>query len=97
MYQCSYKILTSPQPPTFIGNDYFCDTGSTHHYHYGDDPLWDGAGCGPTDTCCSLNNPPWFYKHTSTTMSNNIEMRICSDQEVNNEDTPIETIELYIK
>ena len=38
-----------------------------------------------------------LYKHTSTTMSDNIEMRICSDQNVDNEDTPIETIELYVK
>ena len=64
---------------------------------HNDYPLWDGAGCGLANTCCSLNNPPWFYKHTSTTMSDNIEMRICSDQNVDNEDTPIETIELYVK
>ena len=100
---CTNVHKTSLQPPTLsIGNDYFCDTGSTHHYQYifyGDDPLWDGAaaGCGPANTCCSLNNPPWFYKHISTSTSNNIEMRMCSDQVVDNEGTPIETIELYVK
>ena len=32
-----------------MGNDYFCDTGSSGHYaivFYSDDPLWDGASCG---------------------------------------------------
>ena len=97
---CINVHQTSPQPPSFIGNDYFCDTGSTHHYQYifhGDDPLWDGAGCGPANTCCSLNNPPWFYKHLSTTTQDNIEMRMCEDSNTADEDTPIEIIELYVK
>ena len=44
---------TTP-PPEFLGNDYFCDTGSSSRYaniFYSDDPLWDGAGCGPQSTC----------------------------------------------
>ena len=43
-------------PPAFVGGDFFCDTGSEEHvvdsYFYGNDPLWDGAGCGPLNTCC---------------------------------------------
>ena len=42
-------------PPDFVGNDYFCDTGSAEHFQhifYGDidDPLWDGAGCDQITT-----------------------------------------------
>ena len=90
----------SLSPPSFVGNDYFCDTGSAHRYQgilYQDDPLWDGAGCGPLNTCCSLNNPPWFYKHLSTTTCDAIEMRMCTSELVVNEDAPIENIELYVK
>ena len=97
---CTNVHQTSPQPPNFIGNDYFCDTGTAHRYEYilhSDDPLWDGAGCGPANTCCSLNNPPWFYKQLSSTSRDKIEMRICSDQHVDNEDSPVEIIELYVK
>ena len=97
---CINVHQTSPQPPSFVGSDYFCDTGSTHRYQYifyPDDPLWDGARCGPANTCCSLNNPPWFYKQLSTATHDSIEMRICSDQVVSNEDTPVEIIELYVK
>ena len=53
---------------------------------YPNDPLWDGAGCGPLNTCCSLNNPP-----------DDIEMRLYSDEGSDNEDTPIEVINLYIQ
>ena len=49
-------------PPPFIGNNYFCATGSERHFRtdtfYGDDPLWDGDGCSPRNTCCSFNTPP---------------------------------------
>ena len=47
--------------PTFVGQDYFCDSGVQgiiRSRGFKDDPLWDGAGCGPTSICCSFNNPP---------------------------------------
>ena len=37
--------------PPFIGNNYFCETGTDEsavlNHLYCDDPLWDGKGCGP--------------------------------------------------
>ena len=52
-----------PYSTSFVGNDYFCDTGShVPHIIFASDPLWDGAGCGPSSTCCTFNNPPWFCK-----------------------------------
>ena len=86
--------------PPFIGQDYFCETGSRSKYQYifhDQDPLWDGEGCGPQSTCCSFNNPPWFCKELSQSTTNDIELRICSDQGSNNEDTPIEMFELYVQ
>ena len=88
-------------PPAFVGNDYFCDTGSTSlimsFIFYGDDPLWDGAGCGPLSTCCSFNNPPWFYKQLPQSTTDDIEMRVCRDEDSSNEDIEIETVEIYIQ
>ena len=87
-------------PPGFVGNDYFCDTASAdrfQHIFYGDDPLWDGAGCGPNNNCCDLNNPPWFHKQLGvpSTTADNIEMRLCCNG--CNEDTPVEMIEIYVQ
>ena len=86
--------------PSFVGNDYFCDTGSTtylRHIFYPNDPLWDGQGCGSHSTCCTFNTPPWFFKTLSSSVSDNLELRICSDEQHASEDTPLEKIELYVQ
>ena len=89
-----------PAVPTFVGNDYFCDTRSQNYYQYilyGDDPLWDGAGCGEYNTCCEFNSPPWFRKEISPPTSDDIEMRLCTDQGPNNENVNFEILELYVQ
>ena len=96
------NIRNNPLPavPPFVGQDYFCDTGSENHYQYifyGDDLLWDGAGCGHFSTCCSLNSPPWFLKQLSPPTSDDIEMRLCANEDRNNEDITFETLEIYVQ
>ncbi len=82
-----------------MGNVYFCDTGSSGRYQNnrfdGGDPLWDGAGCGPLNTC-SFNNPPWFYKEQPEPTTDDIEMRVCSDEFRHQEDFAIENIDIRI-
>ena len=88
-------------PPEYVGDDYFCDTGSADLYmnerFYSDDPLWDGAGCGPLNACCSFNNPPWFYKELPQSTTDDIEMRVCKDQDAINEDIAVEVISIYVQ
>ncbi len=82
--------------PPFIGNEYFCDTASSEHYHlkfYSYDPLWDGSGCGALNTCC--NNPPWFVKPEATT--DDIEIRLCTDQVLSDEDINFEKLDIYVQ
>ena len=93
----------SPPPavPDFIGHDYFCDTGSENQFQtifYEADPLWDGAGCGQFNTCCSWNSPPWFLKNISPPTSDDIEVRLCSDAtSQNDEDINFESLEIYVQ
>ncbi len=96
--------LTSPYTgvvPPFIGQDYFCETGSRQAFSfnifYSDDPLWDGQGCGGTSTCCEFNNPPWFCKQLPQPTTDDIELRLCGDEVISNEDMPIEIAEIYIR
>ena len=98
---CTNRDLSSSAtpPPSFVGDDYFCDTGSAEpfqHIFYGDDPLWDGAGCGPLNDCCTLNNPPWFRKQLPSATADDIEMRICRSP-TPDEDTPVEVIEIHVQ
>ena len=83
----------------FLGDDYFCDTGSENQVQkifYGGDPLWDGAGCGPFNTCCSWNSPPWFRKELSPPTSDDIEMRL-GVSNYQNADVYIESLEIYVQ
>ena len=88
--------------PSFVGNDYFCETGVPPgqywgNFFYADDPLWDGQGCGPTSTCCTFNNPPWFCKQLPQSTNADLEVRLCSAASANLENTPIELVEIYVK
>ena len=93
---------TSPPPvvPSYVGDDYFCDTGSENNLQsifYGDDPLWDGAGCGEYNTCCEFNSPPWFRKEISPPISDDIEMRLCATGNRFQGDMNFETLEIYVQ
>ena len=86
--------------PPFVGNDYFCDTGSRNHWQtkfYSDDPLWDGSGCGSTSSCCSFNSPPWFCKELPQPTTDDIEVRVCTNYLPSYEDITIKAIELYVQ
>ncbi len=98
---CSNTAVTY-STPSFVGNDYFCETGTTlpccpKGMFFSDDPLWDGQNCGADSTCCSHNTPPWFYKELSVATRNDVEVRICSDMGTNQDDTPFKVLELYVK
>ena len=88
-----------PHSTSFVGNNYFCDSGNQVNdipgIFHPNDPLWDGQGCGPNSTCCQLNNPPWFCKTLLNSTSNNLEVRICNGG--NSDDTPIQLLELYVQ
>ena len=87
--------------PLFMGNDYFCESGVNSGYTrqrlYPDDPLWDGEGCSSSSSCCSFNNPPYFTKQLPSPTSDPIEARLCGAGGNNDEDTPVEFMELYVK
>jgi len=88
--------------PSFVGQNYFCESGITSGFTNGlfyanGDPLWDGQGCGPTSSCCTFNSPPWFNVQLPSSTTDNIEVRICSDQGTNVDGSPIQLMELYVK
>ena len=100
---CTHTQQSLPDAaiPAFVGSDYFCETGSRDTFEfarfYDGDPLWDGQGCGPESTCCGFNSPPWFCKDVGETTTDDIEMRICGNEILSNEDTPVEIVELYVQ
>ena len=68
----------------------------TNHF-YSENPLWDGQGCGPYNSCCQFNNPPWFCKQLLKPTNRDIEVRLMAtgvNQYLEAEDTPIEKIDI---
>ncbi len=61
------------------------------------DPLWDGEGCGSGSTCCELNGPPYFCKSLTESTADDIEVRICSDENLSLADTSIQLIEIFVQ
>ena len=96
-WSCSCSSSSNwPYSTSFVGNDYFCDTGNhaSAHGPYPDDALWDGAGCGPSSTCCTFNNPPWFCKTLPQPTTDDLEVRICDS--IARTDTAIQLMEIYV-
>ena len=87
--------------PAFVGDDFFCESGLHSAWKrqfilFPDDVLWDGQNCTSNSTCCQLNNPPWFTKNLTAT-TDDIELRICTNNSPDHEDVPLELIELYVQ
>ena len=51
------------------------------------------SGCGPKNNCCSYNRL-WFCTELDQSASDDIELRLCTDQPTHDEDVQIEPIEI---
>ena len=87
---------------SFIGNNYFCESGNPSRSGttilYSSDPLWDGQNCGSLEaTCCSAPNLPWFHRNFKTSITDYLELRVCGSAGSNHEDVPVNFFEIYVK
>ena len=82
------------QPPSFVGQHFYCDGRDNADRWYTDDPLWDRNGCPAGNTCCDPPNLPWFHRTLNTSSTANIEVRWCQDE--GGENVGVELLELYI-
>ncbi len=99
---CLEGNTVTPGIPSFVGENYFCETASdaesiANGQVFENDPLWDGAGCTGINRCCSFNNPPFFYTTLPRPTSDNIEMRVCTDEIGSHENIAVRTIELFVR
>ena len=75
-------------PPSFIGDNYFCDG----EYN---GALWDGQNC--TTSCCLFHSPPWFKASLPAPTSDAIEVRISADQQSPNESVFIGALKIFVQ
>ena len=106
-HYCYCDVQTRPYsypalPPSFVGNDYFCEAGMSGQFVRYDrliseNPLWDGQNCGQNSTCCSMNSPPYFMKDLPAPTTDDIEVRLCSIWPTRGSNYPIDLLEIYVK
>ena len=100
-HECPCAPNSTVTVPSFIGNDYFCESGSPGKWQFNvlyTNPLWDGQQCGLIEkACCLAPGLPWFHKTLNSPTTDYIELRVCSDQAQSNEDSPVGYYEIYVK
>ena len=99
-YNCPCAKYPGDSPPSFVGNDYYCESGAYGTYTLNtwyNDPLWDGKNCPAGNSCCSNAGMPWFGKVLPQPSEDDIEARLCCTHSPSDEDFGVELLELYIQ
>ena len=100
---CPCNTGATSTVPSFVGEHYYCESGTnsspSHDTVYTADPLWDGNNCPSVETpCCNGTGLPWFFRdYGNATITDYIELRVCGNDVRNNEDTPVQLYEIYVK
>ena len=96
---CPCSVYGGYGAPSFVNNNYYCESGSVYrpdyYAYFLNDTLWDGAGC--IDSCCDDTTQPWFYHQLNQATQEDIEARICDEGPFSRMATLIDQLELYIQ
>lgn len=91
------------QAPAFVGNNYYCESGTNSHVTntsvlYREDALWDGEQC-PRDvnSCCDRTGQPWFLHQLPMNEYQHLEVRICQDKPFSSSAILVEKLQLFIQ
>jgi len=102
-YNCPCAHISGPDPPSFVGDHYYCESGVIGSYscseYYSSDVLWDGKKChGSNNNCCTNTDLPWFFRQFARPVEgSDLEVRNCHSENGSNEDIVLERLELYIQ
>ena len=100
---CPCAVTPGPDPPSFVGEHYYCQSGSASFPHndtyYTDAPLYLGVDCNnDKDNCCANVGLPFFFRRFPTPLQyKQVEVRICTNEEFPEEAALVEALMLFIK
>ena len=94
---CPCSKTSRMQVPSFVGSDYYCESGCPGIFDqssfYWNDVMWDGGQCGILETdCCTTPGEPWFHKVLDVPSIDDVEIRICIDQQTGDENTLVSAV-----
>ena len=102
-FNCPCADTPGTNPPLFVGDHYYCESGNAggydHTIYHHSDVLWDGKQCvGSENNCRAYPDMPWFYRQLARSVTGeNLEVQNCHWENNDNEDTPVEHLELYVQ
>ncbi len=104
---CPCSTNAARTTPSYIGENYFCESGTADlevdpAETFVNDPIWDGQNCESTQDpgCCTrgdLGNGEWFYREFTVPFTPDVELRICTDGTIDDEDIGLQLLELYFQ
>ena len=100
---CNTGVTNTNTVQSFVGEDYYCESGTDSNPSksqvYSADPLWDGNNCPSKEApCCTGTGLPWFFRdYGNAIITDYIELRVCGNSGWNDEDTPVQLYEIYVK
>jgi len=98
VFSCSgHWPLPSDLGPGFVDGHYFCDGLSEEGGCVR--PLWSESGSGLDGSSSGQTSMSrmWFCVELGQTVTEDVQLRVCGNEDVSNEDTPLETVMLYVQ
>ena len=69
------------KPPSFAGNNYYCESGTSTKPGSADffpkDPLWDGKGFNNLEVPCHKDMMPYFKRTYDSAITDHITVKLC--------------------
>ena len=56
-----------------------------------------GFNCFTNSACCDNPNLPWFYRDLHMATMDDIEVRICTNEDFSDEGILVDNLELYVQ
>ena len=88
--ECPCNNPNQGQVPSFIANKYFCE------FENSGSAVWDNVNCTSAN-CCTFNDPPWFSVSLPASTTEDLEVRICSDEDSSSERVQLSQIQLFVQ
>ena len=99
---CPCATGSTVKVPDFIGNNYFCESGNPDETAvpgkvYFTDTLWNMNACNEVEaSCCKEGKDDYIYAVLPSSTTDDIEVRVCSDEATSDEDFALGDIGIAI-
>ena len=93
---CPCTTHGGPDPPVFVGNDYYCESGNDVDQFPPVDKYYNRC-VSDRNYCCAIVGLPWFFQKFPISQQNDVEVKLCQFSAFIQEAVPIDLLQLYVQ